>query len=201
MMKQIFFRLTFILMLAAMISSCSLIKNETASSNFKRVKYNAHLKLTKSKTETTGVAAKDEALPKTVESFSKEEVVPGEEELYASNQTSSDEPTELQKTDVKTKKALNVQAAAVVKTLKKIEQIEIPQNKKRTKISSARKDYWWEDDIEGWPWLEIVFAVIAILVIAILVSILLSVLGGLISSLFGLILLILLAYILYTLWV
>ena len=63
-----------------------------------------------------------------------------------------------------------------------------------------QNDYWWEDDIEDWPWLEIALAIIAVLVIAIVVTILVSLIGGLVSSLFGLILLIALAYILYTLW-
>tara|TARA_B110000503_G_scaffold143193_1_gene243139 strand:+ start:1112 stop:1489 length:378 start_codon:yes stop_codon:yes gene_type:complete len=85
--------------------------------------------------------------------------------------------------------------------LKNISNIKIEDRLSNSKsILLQIRDYWWEDDIEDWwPWLEIVLAVIAILIIAILVIIFASVVGGLISSLLGLILLIALAYILYTL--
>jgi uncharacterized membrane protein len=101
-----------------------------------------------------------------------------------------------------TSQAKQINAEKVTKVLENISNIQLPLLKAKKLNKLAQKiDGWWEDDIEDWPWLEIALAVIAILIIVMLVSLLLSILGGLVSSLLGLILLIALAYILYTLWI
>ena len=185
--------------LMLVVSSCSVVKDQTATTNFKRVKYNRHLKFTKSKVEDVEVAENERPLPKTVESFEQAESNHDEQQVYAHKAKNSTE--EGRRSD-----SLNSKSDELVKTeqveqvLKNISSIEVKPSQKMGRVRIARSDYWWERDIEDWPWLEIVLAIIAILIIAILVSILVSILGGLVSSLLGLILLILLAYILYTLW-
>ncbi|MBL4708144.1 MAG: hypothetical protein JKY48_06865 [Flavobacteriales bacterium] len=188
-------RLLLIFTMALLLSSCSLVKNQKLV-NFSRVKYNSHLKLGKQLSKE---------LPKTVESFAKEESKIG---------TTEKEVLDLYTAVIRKKTRENLKATQdpikevrtlqVEKLLKEIKELEIePQRKIKLlkKIRMSHRDEWWNDDIEDWPWLEITLAVIAVLLIGIIIALLASLLGGIISSLIGLILLIALAYILYTLWI
>lgn len=180
------------------ISSCSVVKDQTATTNFKRVKYNRHLKFTKSKLEDVEVAENERSLPKTVESFEQAELNHNEQQVYAHKSENSTK--EVQRSSSANNSDHFVKTEQVEQVLKNVSSIEVKPSQKVGRVGIARSDYWWEQDIEDWPWLEIVLAIIAILIIAILVSILVSILGGLVSSLLGLILLLVLAYVLYTLW-
>ena len=185
--------------LMLVISSCSVVKDQTATTNFKWVKYNRHLKFTKSIVEDVEVAENERSLPKTAGSFEQAESSHNEQQVYAHKSENSTEEVQRSNSSNSNSDHL-VKTEQVEQVLKNISSIEVKPAQKKGRVSIARSDYWWERDIEDWPWLEIVLAIIAILIIAILVSILVSILGGLVSSLLGLILLILLAYILYTLW-
>lgn len=67
-------------------------------------------------------------------------------------------------------------------------------------IMQSENKYWWEDDIEDWPWKQIVLVIIAVLLISIVITLLVKIIGGLLSGLVGLILLLLLAYFLIGAW-
>lgn len=185
------------LFIAVALASCSMVKNPQ-SANFNRVKYNSHLKLAQH--------TKKE-LPKTVESFQKEEMKPEAVKkkdlkrlkLEAKTETKTKSPKLVKELipvlefvpDSRTKQKM-------AEVLEKASKLEVKNESKRLK--QARDD-WWEDDIEDWPWLEIVLAVIAVLLIAILIVVFIELIGAIIGSLLGLILLLALAYILYVLWV
>ncbi len=197
MRRRIIFK-SLIALMVIFVSSCSLVKDPSASTNFRRVKYNSHVKLRKSNMQRVEAVSNENQLPKTVLSFTKENL---KEENF-NNIAVAEKNTDKKEfvNHIGTKQSV-VKAEKLNKLLKNISAIQIKKTKTiKTNSFIQKRDYWWEDDVEDWPWLEIVLAAIAILVIAILASILVSVLGGLISSLFGLILLIVLAYILYTLW-
>lgn len=197
-MKKISHISSFILLLSIFVSSCSVIKNPLASNNFKRVKYNSHVKLSKSKSENIRVIKVEKQLPRTAESFDQEPLQKEHGNLYTSAAVEKKTKSIFNQATLEGKQII---AGKAKKILENISNIQLPQSKSKKLNKLAKKrDGWWEDDIENWPWLQIVLAVIAILIIIILVSLLLSILGGLVSSLLGFILLITLAYILYTLW-
>ena len=198
MRKSITFN-SFIAVLVIFVSSCSALKNPSASTNFKRVKYNSHVKFSTSKMENSAVGLNEKQFPITIKSFKKEERIETDSSLYVSAAISLKERIQA---EVGVPEKSQIKTERVSQLLKKIAAIEINEAGGSKLNSLVQKiDSWWEDDAENWPWFEIALAVIAILVIAILVRILISLLGGFISSLLGLILLIALAYILYTLWV
>ena len=197
-MKKSFNFDNLIILLVIFMSSCTLVKDPSASTNFSRVKYNSHVKLSKSNTQSAKLVSSEKQLPKTIESFTKEKLK-AENPIGIAIAEKNSEKKEYVRQIVR--KGSAVKAEKLNELLKNISAIQINEVKtKKAKSFVQKRDSWWEDDIENWPWLEIVLAVIAILLIAMLVSILLSILGGLISSLLGLILLIILVYILYTLW-
>jgi len=197
-MKKISHISSFFVLLSILMSSCSVIKNPLASDNFKRVKYNSHLKLSKLKSENIQVIKVEKQLPRTAESFNQE---PLQKEVYDLYTSAAVEKKTKSIVNQATLEGKQIIAEKAKKILENISNIQLPQSKaeKLNKLVPKR-DGWWEDDIEDWPWLQIVLAVIAILITIMLVSLLLSILGVLVSSLLGLILLIALAYILYTLW-
>ena len=197
-MKKISHISSFFVLLSILMSSCSVIKNPLASDNFKRVKYNSHVKLSKLKSENIQVIKVEKQLPRTAESFNQE---PLQKEVYDLYTSAAVEKKTKSIVNQATLEGKQIIAEKAKKILENISNIQLPQSKaeKLNKLVPKR-DGWWEDDIEDWPWLQIVLAVIAILITIMLVSLLLSILGVLVSSLFGLILLIALAYILYTLW-
>jgi uncharacterized membrane protein len=140
----------------------------------------------------------EKQLPRTAESFDQEPLQKEHGNLYTSAAVEKKTNSIVNQATLEGKQII---AGKAKKILENISNIQLPQSKSKKLNKLAKKrDGWWEDDIENWPWLQIVLAVIAILIIIILVSLLLSILGGLVSSLLGLILLITLAYILYTLW-
>ena len=197
-MKKISHISSFILFLSILVSSCSVIKNPLASNNFKRVKYNSHVKLSKLKSENIQVIKLEKQLPRTAESFDQEPPQKEVGNLYTSAVVEKKTKNIVNQATLEGKQ---INAEKANKILENITKIQLPQSKTKKLNKLVQKiDGWWEDDIEDWPWLQIALAVIAILIIIMLVSLLLSVLGGLASSLLGLILLIALAYILYTLW-
>ncbi len=205
MQKRRFFYFALIAALLS-FSACSLVKN-TSSANFSRVKYNAHLKLPKSK--------KVVVLPKTVESFELEakneqtQQELNEESLVASNSRKAKRAVPVAKQTPKkegTPKATQstkVELNTIIKNqkdlLKEVEPILL-ENQRATKGISYH-DHWWEDDPEDWPWGEIVLAVVAVLLIAIVIVVLVDLIGGIIAGLLGLILLLALAYCLYFFWI
>ena len=197
-MKKISHISSFFVLLSILMSSCSVIKNPLASDNFKRVKYNSHVKLSKLKSENIQVIKVEKQLPRTAESFNQE---PLQKEVYNLYTSAAVEKKTKSIVNQATLEGKQIIAEKAKKILENISNIQLPQSKaeKLNKLVPKR-DGWWEDDIEDWPWLQIVLAVIAILITIMLVSLLLSILGVLVSSLLGLILLIALAYILYTLW-
>ena len=197
-MKKISHISSFFVLLSILMSSCSVIKNPLASDNFKRVKYNSHLKLSKLKSENIQVIKVEKQLPRTAESFNQE---PLQKEVYNLYTSAAVEKKTKSIVNQATLEGKQIIAEKAKKILENISNIQLPQSKaKKLNKLVQKRDGWWEDDIEDWPWLQIVLAVIAILITIMLVSLLLSILGVLVSSLFGLILLIALAYILYTLW-
>jgi uncharacterized protein YacL len=149
--------------------------------------------------ENSAVGLNEKQFPITIKSFKKEQRIETDSSLYVSAAISLKERIQA---EVGVPEKSQIKTERVSQLLKKIAAIEINEAGGSKLNSLVQKiDSWWEDDAENWPWFEIALAVIAILVIAILVRILISLLGGFISSLLGLILLIALAYILYTLWV
>lgn len=197
-MKKISHISSFFVLLSILMSSCSVIKNPLASDNFKRVKYNSHVKLSKLKSENIQVIKVEKQLPRTAESFNQE---PLQKEVYNLYTSAAVEKKTKSIVNQATLEGKQIIAEKAKKILENISNIQLPQSKaKKLNKLVQKRDGWWEDDIEDWPWLQIVLAVIAILITIMLVSLLLSILGVLVSSLFGLILLIALAYILYTLW-
>ena len=197
-MKKISHISSFFVLLSILMSSCSVIKNPLASDNFKRVKYNSHVKLSKLKSENIQVIKVEKQLPRTAESFNQE---PLQKEVYDLYTSAAVEKKTKSIVNQATLEGKQIIAEKAKKILENISNIQLPQSKaKKLNKLVQKRDGWWEDDIEDWPWLQIVLAVIAILITIMLVSLLLSILGVLVSSLFGLILLIALAYILYTLW-
>jgi hypothetical protein len=198
-MKKISHICSFIVLLSVLVSSCSVVKNRSASNNFKRVKYNSHVNLSKSKSENIQVAKLEKKPSKTIDSFDEEVMQKEGGNVYTSAVVGKKTKKLMSQA---TSQAKQINAEKVTKVLENISNIQLPLLKAKKLNKLAQKiDGWWEDDIEDWPWLEIALAVIAILIIVMLVSLLLSILGGLVSSLLGLILLIALAYILYTLWI
>lgn len=197
-MKKVISISVYLVLIILFVSSCSVIKDQTASTNFKRVKYNSNLKLTKSRARVAEVSKVDTKLPKTVKSFEQEEMQAKENNVYAQVETIPKKVVPYNNDNQTTIREKSVKTNNILKSISAI-QIKDSKAKKLSRIA-LKRDNWWEDDIEDWPWLQIVLAVIAILIIAILISLLVGILGGLISSLLGLILLIALAYILYTLW-
>ena len=156
------------------------------------------MNLSTSKSESKETARAEKRLPKTVQSFSKEKIIPKVHAGYSSiAKNVSDNSLFKEEFEIESAEK-SIKRKGLLKNISEIEVTENLVNKNAVLLQ--QNDYWWEDDIEDWPWLEIALAIIAVLVIAIVVTILVSLIGGLVSSLFGLILLIALAYILYTLW-
>ena len=198
-MKKISHISSLIVLLSVLVSSCSVVKNPSASNNFKRVKYNSHVKLSKSKSENVQVAKLEKKPSRAIDSFNEEVMHREGGNVYTSAAVGKKTKKVMSQA---TSQAKQINAEKVNKVLENISNIQLPLSKaKKLNKLVQKRDGWWEDDIEDWPWLQIVIAVIAILIIIMLVSLLLSILGGLVSSLLGLILLIALAYILYTLWI
>ena len=179
------------------IYSCSLVKNPLASKNFNRVKYNSHLKYSKSKVEKQEVAVTEMQVEKTVRSFTKENSAQEKESVIANNIIQEELRTILQEGRYSDAPAMVQQSNNF---LQKIAELKIEESHTQNSTALHKRDNWWEDEIEDWPWLEIVLALIAVLIVLMIVSLLFSVIGGLVSSLLGLILLLILAYILYTMW-
>ncbi len=187
--------LLFICCLSLLLSSCSLVKNPH-STNFARVKYNSHVKLAKSEKRV---------LPKTIESFELNDTKIAEvktEEASVKLEREQDEISpkeELATLEFPKKKMRTLEVKQLLNEVKKL---DIKKSKKQLRAIKANQSRdWWDDDIEDWPWLDICLALIAILLIAIIVTLLVDLIGGIISGLIGLILLIALAYLLYTLWI
>ncbi|MFT6165969.1 MAG: hypothetical protein ACJAV5_001235 [Vicingaceae bacterium] len=197
-MKQGIVNYGFIVLAFLLFYSCSAVKRPLATTNFKSVKYNSHVRLSKSSNESQQFAKAQKNATKTVQSFAKENVTEEISDRYASAEGKMYEKAFVKQI---VRNELAEKTAKRNDLLKNISNIKIEERLSNSKTNLLQiRDYWWEDDIEDWPWLEIVLAVIAILIIAILVTIFVSVVGGLISSLLGIILLIAVAYILYTLW-
>ncbi len=177
------------------MASCSMIKQPT-SSNFNRVKYNAHIKKSNS-LERTKVASREsfEEKDDLARHETKTEIKVSEKK---EQQTTSKEVIEnVNNTQVPEQKKPTL-SKQVNHFLEKVSKIEASKTEKEF---NNRPVDWWEDDPEDWPWGEIVLAVIAILVIAILIVLFIDLIGAVVGSILGLILLILLAYLLYQYWV
>ena len=179
-----------VLITLIMVTSCSIVKDKT-SANFNRVKYNAHVKL--------GNKLSKSKMPETVNSFTEmAEEKPMERKgllkhtLLANNKNVK-EPSKVVAfvNQYKKEKLLS-------KVNQELESVIVEQGKLSSTFPSA--SYWWEDDVEDWPWGEIVLAFIAVLLIAIIIVVLVDLVGGVIAGLLGLILLLGLAYFLYEYW-
>jgi hypothetical protein len=184
-------------LLLVSIYSCSVVKNPLASNNFKRVKYSSHLKYSKSKVVKEEVASTEKKSLKTVQSFAKESRLEVQSTVVASNLIVRQKSNKMPEANYSDAPAKAVQSTNF---LQKISQTKVEEGFTQKSATFQKRDNWWEDDIEDWPWLEIVLALIAFLLVIIIVSLLFNALGGLVSSLLGLILLLIIAYILYTLW-
>lgn len=195
-------KLSYLFALALLITlgSCSLVKNST-SSNFSRVKYNAHLKLPNAKNEVK--------LPKTVESFASESAKKENSEIEQQITLVASKSNKVEREPVQSKKKEEQLDASATKAVE-VDLIKSPKAllEEMKPVLSApvvRKrvgfhDHWWEDDPEDWPWGEIILAVIAVFLIAIIIVVLVDLIGGIIAGLFGLILLLALGYCLYYFW-
>lgn len=187
---------TFIVSLGA----CSLVKDPTASSNFSRVKYNSHVKLAKVNRKGTPTITSTKLSKTPRIAIQKKDIVTAATEGIFTDKTINRKQREENVVSVdKAKQEVVLKTMVEQITKQGIEESVIVSKQTQKSLNSVADD-WWERDVEDWPWLEIVLALIAFLLIIIVVSLLVSVLGGLISSLLGLILLLVLAYILYTLW-
>lgn len=182
-----------LLLIATVMFSCSVVKNPSASHNFKRVKYNSHLKLAKSEVSVNAhdnkkmtkeskavVTAIEEAKviePQTL-TKSHSEIVPlVKEEAIASSQL-KDNFTSANLNEVKVK-------------VKELSNLLVTQESKKTAVDS-----WWEIDPEDWTLEQILLAAIAVLLVILAIYLLVELLGGVVGSILGLIILLLLAYLL-----
>ena len=182
--------------LSLFLFSCSLVKSPH-SCKFQRVKYHAHLKKSKSKTQ---------------------KIERNQSEKVAVNSFIEKPATEIK--EQKSKKILSVTALQDIrsnssnsldKEVKALDPASLNRlNDLLQQMESAPVDaalaplpvshYWWDDDPEDWPWGEIALTLIAVLLIAIVIILLIEVLTALVASLLGLILLLALAYFLYHYW-
>lgn len=183
------------LLLVLFLGSCSIVKQPT-SSNFKRVKYNAHLK--------KGKSYEKKKLAKTASYAEEKEAVKEKSKVESiANATKVQSGTKKKhKKDVLFSDKIKSKKVIISKPLEVLleEAVQSKEAESEESLNTTPRD-WWEDDPEDWPWGEIVLAVIAILLIAILIVILIDIIGAIIGSILGLILLILLAYLLYQYWV
>jgi len=183
---------------STLLFSCSLVKNPN-SSNFSRVKYNAHLKTAKN--------LKKETVVSTVSSFQLEEELSETSKTklaHTDNTTTKLEKlkrSDLSKLKSDSKVEPRINSIAKLNDLLK-EKVEIPVPSKVNYFQADKfDDGWWNDDPEDWPWLEIALAFIGFLLVCILIILFVDLVGGLIGSFLGLIFLVALAYLLYIWWV
>ncbi len=170
--------------------SCSLVKDPTASNNFKRVKYNSHLKLAQKKNTSKINPVKESSSNKS-----------GVKEYTAVQTllTAESEKKELQDKKVPEKAVISTEASikkggAEPIQIKNLE-AEIRKLQSELKeVNELEPGGWWESDPEDWPWKDIVLALIAFLLIVLAVFLLIDLLGALVGSLLGLIILLLLLY-------
>ena len=173
-------------------SSCSLIKS-TDFSNFKRVKYNPNL-----------ASVKKEKIEKTTVwmDTTEQKSVSVESKLMASRAFKvSSNPSKFDDKLPKVNSTRNtIEIVLNEKTIESREASKKLGHHLPIMAPSSENKYWWESDIEDWPWKQIVLVIIAILIISIIVTLLVNIIGGLLSGLFGLILLLLLVYFLIGAW-
>jgi lipopolysaccharide export LptBFGC system permease protein LptF len=195
----------FALLVGVILSSCSMVKNQTASNNFRRVKYNAHLKLNKTvekkqltvnsfeqpEKQSSNIAETTnenrEIRVKKQDRAEKEEVerIDPKDFYIAENRVLEVAPLVAQKSPLQVNSAPKKQHILQ-------NAVELTQN--LSSKSTITTDDWWESDPEDWPWKEIILALIAFLLIALIVFLLVDLFGGVVGGIVGLILLLLLLY-------
>ncbi|MEQ8909093.1 MAG: hypothetical protein RIC95_07865 [Vicingaceae bacterium] len=180
------------LFVGLLFSACSIVKNPTASTNFKRVKYRANLSLPKAKVEKQ----------LSVTSFKANENL---QEKVDQTLTKSDQ--------LNPKGFLSLKKAGLVPQPLAAQKLTYSPQREQRKyhlLQSAKQwseqmetnpvlsnDPWWESDPEEWPWKEIILATIVVLLIILAVYLLVSFLGGVVGGIIGLILLLALLYLLF----
>lgn len=181
-----------VIIIATLSFSCSMVKNPSASNNFKRVKYNAHLKLANKVTQK-----------------SKKVVQHDKEELAIHNIESTIEEMKSQKLTLQLNKESEAQisskplvSASIDHNTNSTEQLIMVENqvknihnqliRQETEVSTSSS--WWDSDPEDWPLEQIILAAIALLLVLLAIYLLVALLGGVIGGILGLIILLVLAY-------
>ncbi len=180
-----------------LLSACNSLKNPAATQNFKRVKYRAHLNLSKSQAKPSITAFETEQ-----EEFVQNPVNPKDSLVWM-------RPSSLHSLNDLQHFALKTPLRASLKAEMRTHHLNINELKQKAlnlsesipaKTNVVLSDPWWEDDPEDWPWQQIVLAFILFLLIVLAIYLLISLLGGIVGSLLGLILLLLLIYVLLEYW-
>jgi len=184
---------TFIcILLSVFLSSCSLIKSPK-SGNFQRVKYNAHLKLKKSKSEKQITTWTDSLRIKRnvrMNAMARKDKKTMDINYKVYEKSPSRAPIKIKysgNSDSKLKRSKRLSNERFLQ-----------RNIQATKGDSHK--YWWDEDIEDWPWKQLILVLIALILISIIVGLLVPAIGGFLSGMIGLILILLLAYYLVGLW-
>lgn len=183
-----------LLLCTTIMFSCSVVKNPSASDNFKRVKYNSHLKLAKNSIQSPALQSENskfEKPSKSIPSFTEldeikiESVVDKKDKIISTiknkaiaSTNSNNNLVDIQITELNEK----------VKQLSKDFQINVE--------NSTVADSWWDIDPEDWTLEQILLAAIAVLLVILAVYLLIELLGAVVGSILGLIILLLLAYLL-----
>ena len=182
-----------LLILSLTFSSCSLIKSSDVS-NFKRVKYNPHLAFKKQKKIEKTTVWMDTTKLRNAGLGSK--LMASKEFKLNKYPSRFIERKPISKTGNTIELVLNEKTNEGRKTKVKMNS----ENYEYDLASSSDNKFWWDSDIEDWPWKQIVLVVIAILIISFVVTLLVGLIGGLLSGIIGLILLLLLVYFLIGAW-
>lgn len=181
-----------VIIIVTLSFSCTMVKNPSASNNFKRVKYNAHLKLANVVTQK-----------------SKKVVQHDKEELAIHNIESTIEEMKSQKLTLQLDKESEAQisskplvSASIDHKTNSTEQLTMVENQVknirnqliRQEAEVSTSSSWWDSDPEDWPLEQIILAAIALLLVLLAIYLLIALLGGVIGGILGLIILLVLAY-------
>lgn len=181
-------RILSLLLTTTILFSCSVVKNPSATSNFKRVKYNSHLKLANNNLSKP-IRAKESpteilrAVPVSLDEQKKHIGMPLLEPIESIDATKI-----LASKDLKAR-LLKSQLFSVDQ---KVKEMSLQLNKQENDLSTL--DAWWESDPEDWPLEQIILAAIAVLLLLLAIYLLIEILGAVVGSILGLVILLLLAY-------
>lgn len=173
---------------ALLFSACSVVKSPTASNNFKRVKYRANLKLSKS----------DSQKQLTIASFEIEDKVEKSQEYWKPmvKKPFKRDSLNLYRKAVLAEQNQNYNIFQKEEQKKLLNDVKVLEGKVKESLVTTN-DPWWESDPEDWPWKEIMLAAIVVLLVILAIYLLVSFLGGVVGGIVGLILLLALLYLIF----